>query len=140
MNPDCARQIAEALGAWETWDEFFGKPRWVAGFKEGDSFTIYRFEGRKIINALDFSKPEWQIKIQEKVRELWVLNNSRWVETHDDFVGGKIKHQVVLKDGESTERVAYRTRYKESLAEVNTDALLWLAGQKAGKNYDTSRS
>lgn len=127
MNPDRARQIAEALGAWETWDESFGNPLWVAGFKDGDSFTIYRFEGREITGVPDFSLPEWQIKIQDRVRELWVLDNSKWVETHDDFIGGKIKHQVFLMDGESTERIAYRTGYKESLAEVWADALIWLA-------------
>ena len=120
MNPDRARQLAEAL-EWEC-DAAFKK--WMV--RNGCAFA-------PIDNLPDFSLPEWQLKIQEKVGELWVLDNSKWVETHDDFVGGKIKHQVVLKDGESTERVAYRTGYKEALAEVNTDALLWLAEQKAGE-------
>lgn len=114
------RKIAEALGTWETWvfpNSVFTLGHWESGLSNLNADSIVRFNGRfEYVRLPDFSAPEWQIKIQERVRALMLKGDDDQLVVRyrrSGVILGKVNSVVTFQA--DTDREAYE------------DALIWQA-------------
>lgn len=137
MNPDRNKQIADALGAqtYENWEPSQATHYLMANHRRVvlDSVVLYESwqeEGNNEVyvgtDFPDFSLPEWQIKIQEKVRKGW--KSGEVIHRYEPETG---LHGIEFWLGMVAR--CKRTVFGEDSQVVYEDALIWQAKQKAGK-------
>ncbi|MFA5376998.1 MAG: hypothetical protein WC455_14705 [Dehalococcoidia bacterium] len=134
------RKIAEALGAtvYKDWDPSNSTTSLMAEHTRITLsgvvlFESWKEEGKNEVYVWtdwpDFSAPEWQIKIQEKVRELWCKSGQKIQVDYST----EVVDLYLNKYEDSCWGTAKGIANRSTDLEAWTDVLLWLAKRKGVK-------